>query len=61
MNEKEILNKLNFPLLVNLFYSFDDEKYAYLIMSFLEFGDLRRIISQQKKQSEEKTSKSFLF
>ena len=40
-NEKNALSKLYFPLISNLYYSFQDENNLYLIMDFLGGGDLR--------------------
>lgn len=58
INELDILKSIKFPLIVNLDYSFHDLNYAYLIMSFAECGDLRRILNDQKIITEKETSKS---
>ena len=52
IREREILIKLNFPLIVNLYYSFSDVYYAYLIMSYAECSDLRRVLLSKKYFSE---------
>ena len=55
--ERELLSKLNHPFLVNMYYSFQDYEYLYLIMDLLNGGDLRYHISRHKKFTEEQTSK----
>ena len=40
-NERNILSKIFFPLISNLYYSFQDENNLYFIMDFLGGGDLR--------------------
>ena len=40
-NERNILSKIYFPLISNLYYSFQDENNLYFIMDFLGGGDLR--------------------
>lgn len=41
MNEKEFLAKLTHPFLVNMTYAFQDREHLYLIMDYLDGGDLR--------------------
>ena len=41
MNEKEFLSRLNHPFLVNIRYAFQDREHLYLIMDYLDGGDLR--------------------
>ena len=55
--ERELLSRLNNPFIVNMFYSFQDYDYLYLIMDLLNGGDLRYHISRYKKFTEEQTSK----
>ena len=55
--ERELLSKLHHPFLVNMYYSFQDYEYLYLIMDLLKGGDLRYHISRHKKFTEEQTSK----
>jgi len=55
--ERELLSKLHHPFLVNMYYSFQDYEYLYLIMDLLNGGDLRYHISRHKKFTEEQTSK----
>ena len=55
--ERELLSKLHHPFIVNMYYSFQDYEYLYLIMDLLNGGDLRYHISRHKKFTEEQTSK----
>ena len=41
MNERKHLSKLSHPFLVNMVYGFQDREYLYLIMDYLDGGDLR--------------------
>lgn len=41
MNEKEFLARLTHPFLVNMTYAFQDRENLYLIMDYLDGGDLR--------------------
>ena len=55
--ERELLSKISHPFIVNMYYSFQDYEYLYLIMDLLKGGDLRYHISRHKKFTEEQTSK----
>ena len=46
-----------YRFLVNLYYSFQDKDYLYLVMQLIQGGTLRFHINQKKKFSEEQTSK----
>ena len=59
--ERELLSKLHHPFLVNMYYSFQDYEYLYLIMDLLNGGDLRYHISRHKKFTEEQTSKKNIY
>lgn len=59
INELEILKSLNFPLIVNLDFSFHDKYYAYLIMNFADCGDLRRVLNTRQRITENETSKLY--
>jgi len=59
--ERELLSKLHHPFIVNMYYSFQDYEYLYLIMDLLNGGDLRYHISRHKKFTEEQTSKKKLY
>jgi serine/threonine protein kinase len=41
INERKLLNKLKHPFLVNMRYAFQDRETLYLVMDYLEGGDLR--------------------
>ena len=58
--ERELLSKLHHPFIVNMYYSFQDYEYLYLIMDLLNGGDLRYHISRHKKFTEDQTSKKKL-
>ena len=55
--EREILSRIKHPLIINLYYSFQDFDNLYLILDFLPGGDLRYHISHHKRQyfNEEQT------
>ena len=41
MNERKHLAKLSHPFMVNMVYGFQDREHLYLIMDYLDGGDLR--------------------
>jgi len=41
MNEFNLLSQLNNSFLINMYYSFQDSKYLYLVLDLCEGGDLR--------------------
>ena len=55
--ERDLLAKMKHPFIVNLHYAFQDFENLYLVLDFLNGGDLRYHISKQKKFTEEQTSK----
>ncbi|CAM9351095.1 unnamed protein product, partial [Ectocarpus fasciculatus] len=52
MMEKNILSKLNSPLIVRLFYTFQDHDYLYMCMEIAHGGELLRLIEQFKEKNE---------
>jgi protein kinase A len=52
MNEKEFLTKLYHPFLVNMRYSFQDREHLYLIMDYLDGGDLRYHLGNKRTFNE---------
>ena len=52
LNEKKFLSKLNYPLISNMYYAFQNKEYLYIILDYLPGGDLRYHISKKKKYSE---------
>jgi serine/threonine protein kinase len=57
MNEKNLLEQLIHPFIINMQYAFQDRECLYLVMDFLGGGDLRYHLIKNGKFSEEKTSK----
>lgn len=55
MNEKEFLAKLNHPFLVNMTSAFQDREHLYLIMDYLDGGDLRYHLGNKRYFSEKET------
>ena len=53
--ERELLSKLRNPFIVNLTYSFQDYDYLYLVLDYLNGGDLRYNICRMKHFSEKQT------
>lgn len=52
MNEIELLSKLRHPFLVNMSYAFQDRFTLYLVLDYLNGGDLRYHITRQHSFSE---------
>lgn len=55
-NERELLSFLNHPFIVNMHFSFQDYDNLYLVLDFLQGGDLRYHVSRHRRFSEEQTS-----
>ena len=53
--EREVLVKAKNPWIVDLKYSFQDEKYLYLVMDFLPGGDLMTLLMRKDVLSEEES------
>lgn len=47
LNEREILCRLNHPFIVNMHCAFQDRDNLYLLIDYLEGGDLRYYINRQ--------------
>ena len=54
-SEKTFLQKLYSPFIVNMHYAFQDNNNLYLVIDYLNGGDLRYHISRYRKFSEEQT------
>lgn len=54
--ERELLSRLKHPFIVNMYYSFQDYDNLYLVLDYLDGGDLRFHISKYRKFTEEQTS-----
>lgn len=52
LNEKTILEKVNHPNIVKLYYAFQDHNKVYLILEYLDGGELFHHLDQQKFMSE---------
>jgi serine/threonine protein kinase len=52
MNEKELLEKLNHPFLVNMAYAFQDTENLFLVMDYLNGGDLRYHMGNRRRFTE---------
>jgi len=53
--EKSVLSKIDHPFLARLYYSFQTTDNLYLIMDFINGGELFHHLSQQKRFPEERT------
>jgi protein-serine/threonine kinase len=53
--ERDILAKSDTPWIVQLYYSFQDTRYLYLIMEFLPGGDLMSLLIKYDTFSEDVT------
>ena len=51
MNERKILAKLNHPFIINMTSAFQDRENLYLVMDYLNGGDLRYHIGKKGKFS----------
>ena len=50
MYERELLSRINYPLIINLQYAFQDYNNLYLVLDLLTGGDLRYQIGHHKRQ-----------
>ena len=53
MNERLLLQELSNDFLVNMYYSFQDREYLYLVIDIMKGGDLRYHLNRKKKFSQE--------
>lgn len=56
LNEKTILEKVNHPNIVKLFYAFQDNNKVYLILEYLDGGEVFHHLAQQRYLSEKDAS-----
>lgn len=56
LNEKTILEKVNHPNIVKLYYAFQDNDKVYLILEYLDGGEVFHHLAQQKYMSEKDAS-----
>ncbi len=59
IKERDLMKSFNFPFIVDLDYSFDDDHYAYLAMKYNENGDFRKYLNVISEFSEKDVSKKF--
>ena len=52
MNERNLLEELNSDFIVKLHYAFQDDKYLYFVMDFIDGGDMFSIVKYQGKLDE---------
>ena len=55
MNERKFLAQLSHPFLVNMMYAFQDREHLYLIMDYLDGGDLRYHLGNRQFFNEKET------
>ena len=55
INERILLSKLNSPLMIKLFYCFQDEKNLYFIMEFVQGGELLYHLKKHIRFDDERT------
>jgi len=51
--ERDVMSKINSPFLVNLNYAFQDARYLYLLMPFMQGGDLRYYLTTKGAMSDD--------
>eukprot|EP01097_Dermamoeba_algensis_P007658 TRINITY_DN48_c0_g1_i1.p1 TRINITY_DN48_c0_g1~~TRINITY_DN48_c0_g1_i1.p1 ORF type:complete len:428 (-),score=98.00 TRINITY_DN48_c0_g1_i1:279-1562(-) len=54
-SEKAILQKINHPFLVNLYYTFQDEKNLFFVMEFINGGEMFFHLQNENKFNESRT------
>ena len=54
--ERELLSRMKHPFIVNMIYSFQDYDNLYLILDYLDGGDLRYHICKMRRFTEEQAS-----
>ena len=57
MEEINILSKLDHPSIVNYFETYDDKKYIYLVMEYVQGKEMFEKISERKRFTEKMTAK----
>ena len=55
LTERKLLSKIKHPFIVNMHYSFQDKDNLYLIIDFLQGGDLRYHLCKEKQFTEDQT------
>lgn len=52
MNERTLLAKLKHPFIINMVAAFQDRESLYLVMDYIDGGDLRYHIGKRRKFNE---------
>ena len=60
LTERKLLSKIKHPFIVNMIYSSQDSDNLYLVLDYLDGGDLRYHICKMRRFTEEQTSKSYI-
>ncbi|CAD8131941.1 unnamed protein product [Paramecium octaurelia] len=55
MNERSILSNLKHPFLVNIYFAFQDRENLFLVLDYMQGGDLRYHIGRMRRFSEDQT------
>jgi serine/threonine protein kinase len=55
MNERNLLAKIRHPFYINMNYAFQDRENLYLIMDYVDGGDLRYHIGKRRRFNETET------
>lgn len=55
MNERTLLAKLKHPFIINMIAAFQDRENLYLLMEYIDGGDLRYHIGQRRRFTEQET------
>ncbi|KAM3141634.1 hypothetical protein pb186bvf_006239 [Paramecium bursaria] len=56
INERNILSNLKHPFLVNIYFAFQDRDNLYLVLDYMQGGDLRYHVGRMRRFSEDQTS-----
>lgn len=52
ITERKLLEYLKHPFIINMHYAFQDKEFLYLVMDYLQGGDLRYHMCRNKKFTE---------
>ncbi|CAK84960.1 unnamed protein product (macronuclear) [Paramecium tetraurelia] len=55
INERSILSNLKHPFLVNIYFAFQDRENLFLVLDYMQGGDLRYHIGRMRRFSEDQT------
>ena len=55
--ERELLARMKHPFIVNMYYSFQDDDNLYIVLDYLQGGDLRYQLTHHKRFTETQLSK----